>query len=114
MTEPRLTDIPETVWYVTYSYKETVAELIDHLHRLEAEYPGKELNISIEATEEWYRYDPQPSHSMKMSVYYLREETDEEYKKRVDNIVLARETQEAWEKKQLEVLREKYEKAKTS
>lgn len=110
MTKPRLKDIPNVVWSVTYAYKETVAGLIEHIRHLEAEYPGKELIIEVEATEEWYRYDPNPSHSMKMEIYYLREETDEEYNSRVEKDEIAKAQSEAWEHTQLANLKAKYDK----
>lgn len=78
----------------------TPDEIIEKMNALKAEYPDKNLSFSWEPE----RYED----SYSLYLYETRPETDEEKEERLAEARSRRESQEAYERRQLEILREKY------
>lgn len=78
----------------------TPDEIIAKMNALKAEYPDKTL------TFEWEQERYEDSYSLYL--YETRPETDEEKEERLAETRSRREAQEAYERRQLEILQNKY------
>ena len=78
----------------------TPDEIIAKMNALKAEYPDKNLSFSWEQE----RYED----SYSLYLYETRPETDEEKEERLAETRRRREAQEAYERRQLEILQNKY------
>ena len=80
----------------------TPDEIIAKMNALKAEYPDKNLSFSWEQERYEDRY------SLYLYLYETRPETDEEKEERLAETRSRREAQEAYERRQLEILQNKY------
>ena len=81
-------------------FEGTPDAMIERLQALKAEYPDKQL------TFEWEQERFEDSYAL--FLYEIRPETDEEKQIRLDELKVRREAQEAHERRQLEILQNKY------
>lgn len=103
--------VRQEVWNVSYSLNNTVDEFIEILNTLKAEYPEEKLFFYVDTKEVHYRYDNDSSYLMEASIYYEREENDEEFAKRIDADNKWKISIEENERKQLALLMSKYKDA---